>query len=81
MAITIERTAREDVTDALTALDEVERYTRHLRAWLEAADRQIVPEPGTLALAGHAANIVGGELGRTRDFIRLAGLRTVGLVT
>jgi hypothetical protein len=80
MAITVERTAAEDVTDALAALGEVERYTRDLRAWLEAADRQAVPEPGTLALAGHAAKIVGGELGRTRDFIRVAGLRAAGLV-
>lgn len=80
MAITVERTATEDVTDALAALGEVERYTRDLRAWLESADRQAVPEPGTLALAGRAGRIVGAELDHVRDLIRVAGLRAAGLV-
>jgi len=69
MATIIERTATDDVTDALSALRDIERYTCDLRTHLEAASRQNPPEPGTLDAARHVVRIVGACVDGTRDLI------------
>lgn len=71
MAAIIERTAADDITDALTALNHIERYTRDVRAHLAAALRQPDPE-GTLAQAARAAAIVTAAADQVQSLIRLA---------
>jgi len=78
MAAIIERTARDDITDARRALDDTARLLRDVAAHLDAAERQIMPEPGTLAQAARVAASVAATFAdvqaRIRDASRAATL-------
>lgn len=71
MAAILERTVADDVRDALTALDDMERYARDVRAHLTAALRQTDPE-GTLAQAARVAATVKASANRVQHSIRSA---------
>jgi len=80
MAITVERTATEDITAALAALDVLTRFTGDARAHLEAAQRQDPIAPDTLDAARHAARIVAACAASIELSIRDARLRAAGII-
>lgn len=71
MASMLERTAADEITDALTALGHLERYARDVRAHLDAAMRQTAPE-GSLAQAARVAATVTAAADQVQSGIRMA---------